>query len=636
MIPVWGHYALILAFCLALLQAGLIFPPDKFVGLGRRLAVGQCFFVTCALLGLAYAFISNDFSLIYVAENSSRELPWVYRFCAIWGAHKGSLLLWVWILSLWMALVSYYDRNLPEVFLSRVLAVLAIIAVGFYVLLLGPSDPFQQVQGLVPTQGADLNPILQDPGLVIHPPILYLGYVGLAVPFAFAISALLNSTHNVSVWLSHCQPWVRLAWCFLTLGILLGSWWSYRELGWGGFWFWDPVENASLLPWLTTTALLHGLVMSKKRGVCYQWTVLLAIIGFALSLLGTFLVRSGVLISVHAFALNPAQGQYLLLFLVLIIGGALLLYAWRGCCSIQQESVPLLSREVLLLSNTIILFIAMCTVLLGTLYPLVLSVLQLGKISVGAPYFNEIFGPLILLVMVLMGFVPTVYAWKAGELGHRIREIVNYKNSGIFILSLLISGVVPWVMGRNFSWWVFVSLGLSLWVIASTVCAFRVIKRWGMVLAHVGFLVMVIGVVVASVYTVQKNVNLAVGESVQLAGYRFTFSAMQVVPGPNYTGYRAMIAVKQQGRVVKKLYPELRKFNQSQLVIPKTAIDEGVFRDLYIALGRYLGNGRYAFRLYDKPLINWIWFGGFLMLLGGLWFIVRMVLSKLQTKATSG
>ena len=625
MIPELGHYAIILAFCLAIGQAilplvGVARNNRALMQLSRSAAFGQCFFVGLAFAALAYSFLTNDFSVAYVAENSNTHLPWVYRFCAVWGAHEGSLLLWVFILTLWMSAVSIFSRQLPLDMLARVLAVLAIIAAGFYLFLLTTSDPFVRLLPNFPVDGRDLNPILQDPGLVIHPPMLYMGYVGFSVAFAFAIAALLRGKFDAA-WARWTRPWTMVAWCFLTFGIVLGSWWAYRELGWGGFWFWDPVENASLLPWLVGTALIHVLVVAEKRDVFKAWTILLAVCAFSLSLLGTFLVRSGVLISVHAFAVDPKRGLFLLEFLMIVVGASLALYAWRSNKIVNTGQFNFWSRETLLLSNNLILFIAMVTVLLGTLYPLIIGVLHLGKLSVGAPYFNAVFVPLMIPMLLLMGIAPRLQ-WHRSSVA--IRPFVY-----LFAVVLLVSILIPIILGVKERLIVVSGVCLALWVIANSFLGVRAsrfsLRQWGMLLAHVGVGVTVIGLLFATTYSQSRNISMKVGDQVSVGDYQFKLTAVNALKGPNYSGAKASVRIqKKDGRLLTVLHPEQRFYPVQETMVAKTAIQANVFRDLYVALGASLGHGAWAVRIYYKPFVRWIWWGGFFMIFGGIFALFAM------------
>ncbi len=620
MIIEFGHYALILALGLAIIQAvvplmGAARHISSYLILSRYTAIGQFIFVAISFFSLAYAFLANDFSVAYVAENSNTHLPWIYRLCAVWGAHEGSLLLWVFILSLWMAAVSTFSRQLPIEILARVLAILSLIAIGFYLFLLTTSDPFIRLLPTIPVNGNDLNPLLQDPGLVSHPPMLYMGYVGFSVAFAFAIAALLSGRLDAA-WARWTRPWTTVAWCFLTLGIILGSWWSYRELGWGGWWYWDPVENASFMPWLVGTALIHSLAVTEKRNVFKAWTVLLAVCAFSLSLLGTFLVRSGVLISVHAFAVDPRRGAFILQFLTIVIGGSLLLYAWRGRRIVNTGLFGFWSRETLLLANNVVLFIAMLTVLLGTLYPLVIQALNLGKLSVGAPYFNFVFIPIMTPLLLLMGVGP-YFRWD-----NQNPTLLLKRFGIIFIAAVVAALLLPLLVRASFHGSVWFGLSLALWVAFNTVMHIRwrnlTRSQWAMIAAHLGVAITVVGIVLTTTYSVERDLTMKLGDRVTVGDYQFQFESVENLKGPNYTGARADFLVEKDSRAVSQLHPELRLYTVQQTTLSKTAINATAFRDLYVALGQPLSDGSWGVRIYYKPFVRWIWAGGFLMVLGGI------------------
>ncbi len=615
MIAEMGHYAIILALCLAIVQ--IILPQ-----ISKYTARGQWVMIALSFMALAYALITNDFSLAYVAANSNSHLPIIYRFCALWGAHEGSLLLWVFILSSWMVAISFFSRQLPQLMLARVLAVLSVVAIGFYLFLLTTSSPFTLLSS-VPSDGVDLNPILQDPGLAVHPPILYMGYVGFAVPYAFAIAALLQGGLT-STWTRWARPWTLAAWCFLTLGIILGSAWAYRELGWGGWWFWDPVENASFLPWLAGTALIHSLAVTEKRQLFKAWTVLLAVCAFSLSLLGTFLVRSGILVSVHSFAADPQRGLFMLAFLLFIVGGSLSLYAWRGRQLALAGQFTLFSRESFLLANNILLFVAMLTVLLGTIYPLIMDVLHLGKLSVGAPYFNSVFIPIMFPVFILMAIAP-LFHWQATNISLFKIKIIIY-----LIITIILAAVLPIFFGLSFTFLIFLGLALSFWVILWSLNHGFTWKKgalmrrrlsnsqWGMILAHIGIGVTALGIIVTTAYSQQRDVAMKVGESMKLGPYQFQFQAIRPLVGPNYQGWEGQVAVTSPNQKTRILFPEQRFYPVSQTATAKAAINAGIFRDLYVALGTQLPDGAWSLRFYYKPFIRWIWGGGIMMAMGGL------------------
>jgi cytochrome c-type biogenesis protein CcmF len=637
MIPEIGHYSLILAFCLALTQSilplwGSFKNKTAWIATAKPLSYGQFFFVSLSFLLLAYAFITNDFSVSYVANNSNTHLPLIYRFCATWGAHEGSLLLWELILCLWMFLVATFTRNVPADIRARVLAILAIISVGFLLFILMTSNPFGRILPDSPIEGRDLNPLLQDPGLAIHPPMLYMGYVGFAVAFSFATAALLSGQFN-SNWARWSRPWTLLAWSFLTFGITLGSWWAYRVLGWGGWWFWDPVENASFLPWLSGTALIHSLLVAQKRETFKAWTILLAVMTFSLSLMGTFLVRSGVLVSVHAFAVDPARGAFMLYFIAAVVGGSLALYAWRGH-TIQNSGIfQFWSRETMLLTNNVLLATCTLTVLLGTLYPLVIDGLGLGKLSVGPPYFNAVFLPLIIPVLFLMAIGPAIH-WQNSKM-HLVINRFKYTLLSALILSVLL----PLIFTGTFSISVVLGLLLAFWVILATLQTNVQLnsptklkaRRKGMLLAHLGFAITVIGVILSSAYSVQHDVRMQLNDDLQIGPYYVHFANVLPLVGPNFSGYQGEFLVSSRHNKNVLLKPELRLFQTQKMAMTKTAIHARPFDDLYIALAESLPNQAWSVRIYYKPFVRWIWAGGIVMMIGGLFAAFSR--SKLSEKA---
>lgn len=630
MLPELGHFALLLALALALAVAivplvgawrGSVAWCD-FARIGARI---QLLFILIAYICLTAAFIGDDFSVAYVAQNANSQLPLRYKISAVWGGHAGSLLLWVLILSLWSCAVSVYARAIPPPMLARVLAVMAWISVGFLLFMVFTSNPFARLT-LAPLEGRDLNPLLQDFGLAVHPPMLYLGYVGFTVVFAFAIAALLSGRLDAA-WARWARPWTNLAWLFLTIGIALGSWWAYYELGWGGWWFWDPVENASFMPWLVGTALIHSLAATEKRNAFKGWSVLLAILVFSLSLLGTFLVRSGVLVSVHAFATDPARGVFILTFLAVVIGGSLILYAWRAPALASQVRFALVSRETALLINNIFLGVLGCVVLLGTLYPLAIDALGLGQLSVGAPYFNRLF-TLIGLPLVLLIGIGGLTRWRTDRATRLGRAIVV-----VFCISLGIGGAAP-LLYAHYAWTaaIGVAAGSMVMLLSGQVLAQRAAGGgwwprlratpaavYGMVVAHFGMGVFVIGVTLTSVYSSERDVRMAVGESYELNDYRFTFQGVAPARGANYTSLRGQFAVTHNGDWVAQLAPEKRTYQVQQNPMTEAAIAPGFTRDLYVALGEPLEQPQvWAVRLYYKPFIRWIWLGALLMAAGGL------------------
>jgi len=631
MIPELGHFALILALCIALIQAtvpliGAARGLPQWMAVARPAAIGQCAFLLLAFGLLTYSFVVSDFSVLYVANNSNVKLPLAYRISAVWGAHEGSLLLWATILSIWATAVAIFSRSLPQAMVARVLSVMALISIGFLLFMLITSNPFQR---LVPaaTQGRDLNPLLQDPGLVMHPPMLYMGYVGFSVAFAFATAALIGG-HLDAAWARWSRPWTTVAWVFLTVGIALGSWWAYYELGWGGWWFWDPVENASFMPWLVGTALLHSLAVTEKRGAFKSWTVLLALIAFSLSLLGTFLVRSGVLTSVHAFATDPARGIFILAFLAVVVGGSLMLYAWRGPGIREAGSFELVSRESMLLVNNVLLVVAAATILLGTLYPLALDAFNLGKISVGPPYFDSVFVPLMVPLLLLIGIGPLA-RWKQAnvmELAMRLRWY--------FLASIALALIALAVTVGLHSVMVVVGISLALWVAFTTLEGLRAriqsknnlltgirsapLSFYGMTAAHLGVAVFAVGVTLTSAYSVEKDIKLLPGQSYMLGGYEFRLDGVRDVPGPNYRAVEGQVTALKDGREVATLHPQKRVYLVQQNPMTEAAIDPGLTRDLYVALGDPLDGGAWSVRIYHKPFVRWIWLGALIMAFGGI------------------
>ena len=632
MIPELGQFALVIAAVIALVQGtlplvGAARRIPAFMALARPAAQGQLVFVAFAFGCLAWSFYSNDFSVLNVATNSNSKLPTAYRIAATWGSHEGSLLLWVLMLSVWMLAVSVFSRALPEDMLARILGVMGLVSLGFLCFMLFTSSPFER---LLPAaqDGRDLNPLLQDPGMVFHPPMLYMGYVGFSVAFAFAIAALLDGRLDAS-WARWSRPWTTAAWCFLTLGIALGSGWAYYELGWGGWWFWDPVENASFMPWLVGTALIHSLAVTEKRGAFRSWTVLLAILAFALSLLGTFLVRSGVLTSVHAFAVDPARGVFILALLVLVIGGSLALYVWRAPRIGLGGDFEPLSRESMLLANNVVFAAAAGSVLLGTLYPLALDASGLGKISVGPPYFETVFFPLMAPALVLMGIGPLA-RWKKASLPDLVTRL-----RWAFAASLAAALAIPFAMG---GWNTLVALGILLaaWVAASGIVQLyekvrnaaggasawtrlRSTSRatYGMLLAHFGVAVFVVGVTLVKGYESEKDARMESGDTVELGGYVFRFDSVRDVQGPNYVAARARMQVSRNGRLVTTLYPEKRIYRVQNSPMTEAAIDAGFTRDLYVSLGDSVSPTAWVVKVQVKPFIDWIWGGCLLMALGG-------------------
>ena len=621
MIPELGQFFLILALCVALVQgtlplAGAHYGQHGWMLLARPAAQVLFLLMACAFAALTWSFYTNDFSVQYVAAHSNAQLPTLFRFGAVWGGHEGSLLLWVLMLSGWTVAVAQFSRTLDDAMVARVIGVLGLVTAGLLLFVLFTSNPFDR---LLPAaeNGRDLNPLLQDPGLIFHPPMLYMGYVGFAVAFAFAIAALLSGRLDAA-WARWSRPWTTAAWVFLTLGIALGSWWAYYELGWGGWWFWDPVENASFLPWLLGTALLHSLAVTEKRGSFKSWTVLLAIGAFSMSLLGTFLVRSGVLTSVHAFATDPKRGVFILLLLVAVVGTSLVLFAWRAPKVALGGSFALVSRESLMLVGNVLLVVACAAVLLGTLYPLIIDALNMGKISVGAPYFNLVFGFIMAPALFLMAAVPLA-RWKQA----RVRDIaLRMWIPGV--LALVAGGVVPSLMG---GWTVLTGAGvaLSVWIAASGLVQIaRRLKSglppasfWGMHLGHFGIAVFLFGVTIVGGFQEELDVRMEPGDTAQVGGYRFKMVGVRDVPGPNYSATRGIFEVSRSGGAVHMLYPEKRNYFSSTMPMTEAAIDAGFTRDIYVSLGEPLEGKAWAVRVYFKPFVDWIWGGCVLMALGG-------------------
>jgi len=572
---------------------------------------------------LTYAFYTNDFSVSYVAQHSNTKLPDIYRIAAVWGGHEGSLLLWLVMLCSWMMAISLFSRQLPDVMVSRVLGVMALIAAGFLMFMLFTSNPFLRLAD-IPADGRDLNPLLQDPGLVFHPPMLYMGYVGMSVPFAFSIAALLNGRLDAA-WARWTRPWATAAWICLTIGIAMGSWWAYYELGWGGWWFWDPVENASFLPWLVGTALIHSLAVTEKRGLFRNWTIMLSLIAFSLSLLGTFLVRSGVLTSVHAFASDPKRGVFILLFLALVVGSSLVLFAARSGKVRSGGSFALVSRETFLLLNNVLLTTAAAAVLLGTVYPLIIDALNLGKLSVGPPYFNSVFAPIMLPVLFFM-VVGSFARWKTDTVADLLKKL-----SPVAVVSVLLGCTAPFLAG---SWSALVALALSLafWIVlGSCLQIYRQLKDtlnwkstpisfWGMHVAHIGIAICVVGITMVKGYETEKDVRMTIGDTVEVGGYTLRLTGISQKTGPNYTADMGEVELIKNQQVLTTLHPEKRNYFSSTMPMTEAAIDSGLTRDVYVSLGEKLdstGQPAWAVRVYHKPFVPWIWVGCLFMALGG-------------------
>ena len=624
MIPELGHFMLVLALAAAITQAffGLAGPAlgrQAWVEVARPAVIAQFALVSLSLAALIYAFVQNDFSVEYVAANSNTALPSGYRIAAVWGAHEGSLLLWAWIMVAWTLAVALLSRSLPPHFAARVLGVLGLISIGFLLFTLATSNPFARLDPAAP-DGRDLNPLLQDFALAIHPPMLYAGYVGLSVAFAFACAAMIEGRLDAA-WARWTRPWTTVAWALLTVGIALGSWWAYYELGWGGYWFWDPVENASFMPWLVATALIHSLAVTEKRGLFKSWTLLLAILGFSLSLLGTFLVRSGVLVSVHSFAADPARGLFILAFLVIIIGGALALYAWRAPLLRSEAGFELTARESFLLFNNILLIVAAAAVFAGTMAPLISDALGLGTLSVGRQYYDPVF---LLPTLPLLAFaaVGLHSGWKKGRLGQRRREIIGTLVLGVLIAVALVLGA--WEGAKVLTP---VGFALGAWLLLSAFV--DPIDRWrrkvsltpailGMALAHASLGVFVISITAVESYTRERDLALAIGESGKVGEFEYRLVGLERSEGPNYDALRGEIIVTKGGRQVTVLHPEKRNYWIQRQQMTEAGIESQWSRDIFAALGEDLGAGRWIVRAQVRPLVNYVWLAALFMAIGGI------------------
>jgi len=620
-----GHFALILAACVALVQgvlplAGTINDNQRWQALAKPAATLQFLLIAFSFAVLAHGALTDDFSIKYIAGHSNSLLPTQYKFASVWGGHEGSLLLWMLMLSGWTLAVAIFSRTLPLAMVARVIGILGLVSTGFLMFILITSSPFERLLP-APADGKDLNPLLQDPGLVIHPPMLYMGYVGFSVAFAFAVSALLSGRMDAA-WARWSRPWTIVAWIFMTAGIALGSWWAYYELGWGGWWFWDPVENASLMPWLFGTALIHALMVTDKRGGFKAWSVLLAIGAFSLSLLGTFLVRSGVLTSVHAFASDPKRGVFILIFLAVVVGVSLTLFAWRAPKATLGGKMGLVSRESMLITNSVLLVVATGAVLLGTIYPLIVDALNLGKLSVGAPYFNAVFVPLMVPVVFLM--VPGGIAhWREArwaQLGHDLR---------LPALAAVLAGIAIWTLTERGTWLTGMGMALATWVVVGLLnqIAIRFKKPgrippsfWGMHLAHLGIAVITFGITMVKSYEVERDVRMGLNDIVTIENYSFELVGVSDVNGPNYKAIRGDVKVTKDGKYLEMLYPEKRKYFSSAMPMTEAGIDSGFFRDLYVSLGEPIEGERlqWSVRVFYKPFVSWLWYGAILMVLGGL------------------
>ncbi len=632
MIPELGHFALILALCLScclavLPMVGVQQQRASLMMLGGALSSGVFIFCALSYAALTWSFMVDDFSVSYVAANSNSALPAHFKFSAVWGAHEGSFLLWTLIMAGWTFAVACLSRSLTLVMRARVLAVMGFLTVGFLLFMLLTSNPFTRSLPVPPQEGADLNPLLQDVGLIVHPPMLYMGYVGLSVPFAFAIAALLGGRLD-SAWARWSRPWTNAAWAFLTIGITLGSFWAYYELGWGGWWFWDAVENASFMPWLVATALIHSLAATEKRGVFKSWTVLLAIAAFSFSLLGAFLVRSGVLTSVHTFAVDPERGVFILGFMTLVVGGSLLLYALRAGRTHTVVAFDYLSRETLLLINNVLLVVATLAILLGTIYPLIYEALMGGaKLSVGPPYFNAVFVPLAMLLLVAMAISPGSQ-WRSGSVGRLLRRQWLYVPLSLVVSTAVLSGYETFSMGTAIALvlavWVLFNLIEDLWRhIANKRDKLRAIfaqspSWYGMWIAHLGIAVAVVGVAMTEAFSEERDVRMEAGDVVSVAGYDFRFDGVRLAEGPNYVADRGAVFVTRNGTPVVTMFPEKRRYLARGNVMTEAALHGSILRDLYVALGEPVGDSAWAVRVHVKPMVRWIWFGGLLITVGGL------------------
>ena len=631
MIPEIGQFALILALCTAIPQTilpliGVRNNWSKWTAIAGPSAVAQFLFVAIAFACLTLSFVNNDFSVAYVAHNSNSQLPLLYKISGVWGAHEGSLLLWSLMLSIWTILVALFSKQIPPTVLARVISVMGLVSIGFLLFMLFTSNPFDR-QFPAAINGADLNPLLQDPGLAIHPPLLYMGYVGFSVAFAFAIAALMSGRLDAA-WARWSRPWTNIAWCFLTLGIAIGSWWAYYELGWGGWWFWDPVENASFMPWLVGTALLHSLAATEKRGAFKSWTLLLAISAFSLSLLGTFLVRSGVLTSVHAFASDPTRGIFILIFLLIVIGGSLILFASKAGNMKTVGQFDPISRETGILINNLLLSVFAAVVLFGTLFPLIMDALGQGKYSVGPPYFNFMFIPLMAPIAFFVG-IGAMARWKRQSLGELVQNL-----KWPLALSVLIGLALP-LMASGYHWQAGLGLVLATWVLLSSLTGLwlQIRKKagkiqaltrvsagyYGMLTAHIGVAIFVVGISMSSIYSIERDLKMAPGDKYEFGEFVAEFHGVSTAMGPNYQASRGNISIKKADKVVATLRPEKRLYLVRQMPMTEAAIDPGLTRDLYVALGEPLDDqGAWSVRIYYKPFIRWIWLGPLIMALGGL------------------
>ena len=632
MLPELGHFALILALCLCLLLGtfplyGAANGNARFMGLARPLVAGIFVFIGLAYVLLTYSFAIDDFSVTYIQQHSNSLLPFRYKLTAVWGGHEGSFLLWTFMLAGWMLAVAIFSRSMPLEFVARVLGVLGLLSVGYLLFMLATSNPFDRIVPLPPADGADLNSALQDFGFIVHPPTLYMGYVGFSVVFAFAMAALLSGRLDAA-WARWCRPWANVAWAILTIGIALGSWWAYYELGWGGWWAWDPVENPPLITWLFGTALIHSLAVTEKRGIFKSWTVMLAILAFAGSLLGTFITRSGLLTSVHAFATDPERGVFILAILTLSVGGALLLFALRAPLLRGRFGFGILSREMLLLVNNLILVVSAASVFLGTLFPMVYQALTDDLISIGPPYFNAIFVPLMALLALVLGVGP-ISRWKKTSGRYLSTQLL-----WVGVISLGLGVVLPLAITLEFGLGATITIALALWILLSAVrdiknkvankktlsagLASLPLSYYGMQIAHLGVAIMVVGAALTSVYSTEKSVLLSPGERMSLGGYAFEFVGAKPITGPNFRGMEATLNVYRGDEFLRELHPERRLYLASGTPSTEMAIDAGFWRDLFVTLGEEKGAASWSMTIYVKPFVRWVWLGAIFMCIGGV------------------
>ncbi len=646
MVPELGHFALIVAFCLSLAlfvlpALGAHYGNQLLMHTGRSLSAGFFVFVLVAFICLSYAFANDDFSVKYVASNSNSMLPYYYKLSAVWGGHEGSLLLWVLMLAGWTFAVAIFSKSLPLDMQARVLSILGFVAIGFLSFMLLTSNPFDRILPIPPQDGGDLNPALQDFGFIIHPPVLYMGYVGFSVVFAFAIAALLTGRLD-SAWARWSRPWATMAWGFLSVGIALGSWWAYYELGWGGWWAWDPVENASFMPWIVGTALIHSLAVTEKRSLFKNWTILLAIFTFSLSLLGTFIVRSGLLTSVHAFASDPERGIFILGFLLVVVGGSLTLFAFRAPVVKSEIGFSWLSRETLLVGNNIILCITMLTVLLGTLYPMIADAMGWGKISVGPPYFNFFFVPLMGGLCLLMALGP-VANWKRTNPKQLLSLLWKP-----WVLSLVVAAIFPWVYSDEYKLTAAIAVFISSWITLALVADFihrlrnaasfvdgvkkLSLSYYAMVIAHLGIAAILVGASLTTIYSIERDLRMQEHQTVKLMNYEFTMQSLRQVKGANYVADEALISITQNGEHIADMQPQKRRYYARGSVTTEVALQVNLFRDLYVAMGEPIDEKAWAMRVHVRPFVRWIWLGALMMAFGACLAVMDKRYRKQQVK----